>query len=147
MQLHYMILADAAETTREGKFSLVGGGIEVLDLQIFPTFWPMLTAIISLTVEPSECGVQHIGRIQVMGPQDEFLNTLMFDFTPHENPPETTALPIRFRFLANLSGMRIDEPGLHHSSLLVDEREISSIPFLVLHAQHDTSRSHGIEQE
>lgn len=135
MHLSYAILAEAADISRSGKLALIGGNSEVLNAAAFPVTLPMLTLVASLTVDAVECEVEHSATLQVLTADgSDLLPSTAHRFTPHANPPETAALPVRFVLLVNLAGTTLPAAGTYLIRLNVDGKEVGSIPILALHA-------------
>src|SRR5947209_13887566 len=73
MELIYVILADAAQTHPDGKFSLLGGGIENINVLTFPAVHPGLALVVKLGAQAAEARESHDFRVDIAGPNDFYV--------------------------------------------------------------------------
>jgi hypothetical protein len=128
MELIYVIPADAAETSANGKFSLLGGGIETIFAPIFPVIHPRLALVVKLRALSPEVEQDHTFRVDIIGPND-------FHVTPEARVefrtgalPSEPDRPITFTLVMNMSSLVFPEPGMYLGHLYVDSQEVGTFP-------------------
>lgn len=144
MKLSYVILADAAESTSNGKFSLLGGGIETIFAPAFPTVQPGLAMVAKLLASASEIEQEHVFHIEITGPNDYHapLGDLKFTVVPLRGESESAMINL----IINMQVLLFPEPGAYTLHFSVDDQEVGSAP---LTAQQIPSAeiSSSIDQE
>lgn len=131
MELIYVILADAAEASPNGKFSLLGGGIETIYASTFPAIHPRLDLVVRLRVLASETEQEHKFSVNINGPNDFHVTTgniAEFRLAPLSNTPNH---PITINLVVNVSTPVFPEPGTYIFQLYVDGQEIGAVPLNV----------------
>lgn len=140
MELIYVIVADAAQTNPNGKFSILGGGVENIHALTFPAIHPGLALVVRLSVQASEANQSHDFRVDIAGPNDfyvtaggiaEFRSVALGD-----EPDRPTALNL----VMTMPILVFPEPGTYHFRLYVDSKEVGNYPLDVLKLNpHDAS--------
>jgi hypothetical protein len=126
MELSYIILADAAETTSNGKFSLLGGGVETIFAPAFPTLQPGLAMVAKLLVSTSEAEQEHEFHIEITGPNGYHapLGDVRFKSIPVRGASESTAINL----IINMQVLLFPEPGSYTLHFSVDNQGIGTAP-------------------
>jgi Family of unknown function (DUF6941) len=126
MRLSYVILADAAESTSNGKFSLLGGGIETIFAPAFPTVQPGLAIVAKLLASAPEAEQELELHIEITGPNEYHapLGDVRFKSVPVRGTSENTAINL----IINMQVLRIPEPGSYTLHFSVDDQEIGMAP-------------------
>ncbi len=126
MELIYVIPADAAELNPNGKFSLLGGGIENIYAPTFPAIHPGLALVVRLHVLSAEVEQDHKFRVDIIGPNDfQVTPGAIVEFKPRALPGESDR-PITFTLIMNLSLLVFPEPGTYLGHLHVDSQEVGT---------------------
>jgi hypothetical protein len=132
MELIYVIVADAAQASLNGKFSVLGGGVENIYAPAFPAVYPGLALVIRLSVQASEANQSHDFRVDIAGPNDfhvaagsiaEFRSVAL-----HEEPDRPSTLNV----VMNMPLLVFPEPGKYLLRLYVDTNEVGDYPLYVL---------------
>lgn len=133
MQLQYAILADAAQILPDGKFVIMGGGIEYINAPSFPTMNPSLALVVRITVDPQEVGREHQFRLELLKPDGESIPPLEGSsvFTPQAPITSGVVIPLSHMFVINLPGVVFPEPGKYMFRMFVDDHEVGEV-FLYL---------------
>lgn len=136
MQLMYAILADAAEISPSGKFSMLGGGVETLSAAGFPVGVPYLALLIRLALSDDEVGKAHRFRCRLITPDGEDLFTQPQD-APFVAQPHHLKLdlPVQYVFIIGLSGLVFPKPGKYLFHMLGDDVLLGTRPIYLLHTQ------------
>ena len=126
MELSYVILADAAESTSNGKFSLLGGGVETIFALAFPTVQPGLAMVAKLLVSTSEAEQEHEFHVEITGPNEYHapLGDLRFKVLPGGEATDMTAINL----IVNMQVLLFPEPGSYTLHFSVDNQGIGTAP-------------------
>ncbi len=131
MELIYVILADAAQTHPDGKFSLLGGGIENINAPAFPAVHPGLSLVVRLRAQASEAKEPHDFRIDIAGPNDFYVTAgaiVGFRSAALQDDPDH---PVAFNLIINMPILVFPEPGTYFFHLYVGTQEVGNVPLNV----------------
>lgn len=132
MELIYVIVADAAQANPNGKFSVLGGGVENINALTFPAVHPGLALVVRLSVQASEANQSHDFRVDIAGPKDFYVTaggiTGFRSVALHEEPDRPTTLNL----VMNMPLLVFPEPGMYLFHLYVDTKEVGNFPLYVL---------------
>jgi hypothetical protein len=131
MELIYVIPADAAQGSPNGKFSLLGGGIETINAHSFPAVQPGFALVVRLRILASEAEQDHKFSIDIIGPKD-FRVTLgdIIEFKPASSYGASDR-PFAVNLILNMPLLVFPEPGTYHFHLHVDNQEVGTFPLNV----------------
>lgn len=142
MELHYAMLADAAQVS-EGKTYILGGGVSILWRSEFPA--PLaFTIVCQFTYERTEAETDHEIRFVIM---DADGNRLLPDIQGgfHLGPPGPhipSNVPLVVPLVIGLPPMPVlQRPGAYQVQILLDNRHMDTLPFAV--ARPPEESSHG----
>ena len=130
MELIYVILADAAQTHPDGKFSLLGGGIENISALTFPVFQG-LALVVKLGARVAEAKEPHDFRVDIAGPNDFYVTAVAltgFRATVSQDEPDH---PVTFNLIINMPILVFPEPGTYFFHLYVGTQEVGNVPLNV----------------
>lgn len=131
MELIYVIPADAAEASPNGKFSLLGGGIENIYVSTFPAVHPGLALVVRLRVLASEAEQSHNFRVDINGPNDFHVTAgEIAEFRLKVSQGEHDRSNI-LSLIVNMSPLVFPEPGTYLFQLYVDSQEVGQFPLFV----------------
>lgn len=86
MRIQFALLADAAQATPDGKFSIIGGGLDTIYAAKFPALHQSISMVIKLDVTKAEIGIEHTLRIELKSPLNATaMPPLVGKFTPQSN--------------------------------------------------------------
>lgn len=141
MELTYVILADAAELSPNGKFSLLGGGIENIFAPTFPAIHPGLALVVRLRARSSEVEQDHKFHVDIIGPNDFNVTPgTIIEFKPRTMPGEPDR-PVAFTLVMNIVPIVLPEPGTYLGHLYVDSQEVGTFPLDVQKSTIDEASS------
>lgn len=128
MELIYVIPADAAQASPDGKFSLLGGGIENINAPAFPAVQSGLALVVRLRALPSEAEQVHKFGIEIIGPKDFHLTS--GDIAEFRPTPlhEVSDRPLTINLVLNIPLLVFPEPGTYLFHLYVDSQEVGTFP-------------------
>ena len=128
MKLDFAFLADAAQTTPDGKFSVIGGGLNVISVSQFPALHSSLSMLIKLQLTQAETGREHDLRVELLNPLNATaMPPLGAKFTPTVLSSQSD-LPVTAQFAITLTGLIFEMPGKYTFRLSVDNLPIGEIP-------------------
>lgn len=131
MELIYVIPADAAQAHPDGKFSLLGGGIETINALTFPAVHPGLALVVKLRARAAEAKEPHDFRVDIAGPNDFYVTAVAligFRSTVSQNEPDH---PVTFNLIINMPILVFPEPGTYFFHLYVGTQEVGNVPLNV----------------
>lgn len=141
MELIYVIPADAAELNPNGKFSLLGGGIDKIFASTFPAIHPGLALVVRLHVLSAEAEQDHKFRVDIIGLNDLLVTPgAIVEFRPRALPGELDR-PITFTLIMNLFLLVFPEPGTYLGRLYVDSQEVGTFSLDVQKLDSDKASS------
>ncbi|HEY4036764.1 MAG TPA: hypothetical protein VGL94_22635 [Ktedonobacteraceae bacterium] len=128
MELIYVIPADAAQAAPNGKFSLLGGGIENINALTFPTVQPGLALVVRLRVLPSEAEQDYKFSVHIIGPKDfRVISGDIAEFRPISSHG-VSERPFAVNLILNMPLLVFPEPGTYRFCLYVDGQEVGTFP-------------------
>ena len=134
MELIYVILADAAQASSDGKFSLLGGGIENINVLAFPAIHPGLALVIKLGARAAEAKEPHDFRVDIAGPNGFYVTAVAltgFRSTVSHDEPDHR---VTFNLIINITILVFPEPGTYFFHLYVGTQEVGNVPLNVSEA-------------
>jgi hypothetical protein len=141
MELIYVIPADAAEAGPNGKFSLLGGGIESIFAHAFPAIHPGLALVVRLRVQPSEAKQDHEFRVDIVGPNAINVTPgAMVLFKPEALLGDSERA-VSFNLIMNISPLMFPEPGEYLGYLYIDGQKLGTFPLNVQQPKNDEMSS------
>jgi len=141
MELIYAIPADAAQTSPDGKFSLLGGGIENIYAPAFPAVHPGLALVVRLRVLASEANQKHKFSIEITGPKDFHVSS--GDVAEFKPAPFHSASDGSFtvNLAITMALLVFPEPGTYDFHLSVDSQEVGVLPLSTRKVNNDEASS------
>lgn len=131
MELVYSFLANSGEVMPDGRFNVLGGGIEGVSASAVPIILPSLAIVVVFNFAPDEIGQEYpvgLSLIQPNGVPSEISGSLLL----HPKMPEiASSSTVRLRAMFNVYGLKLSEPGVYQFVFLGQGRQVGSIDFLV----------------
>jgi len=131
MQLVYGFLANAAEVHPDGRFFVLGGGIDGIGIPALPAVMPNLAIVVTISFDPGECGEVHRFRLTLTGPDGADVGPQAeADLTPRQSEPaymNGTALSVA----VNMIGLPLAQQGRYSFNLFVGDRQMGHVTFSV----------------
>lgn len=126
MELIYVIPADAAQAHPDGKFSLLGGGIETINALTFPAVHPGLALVVKLRAPAAEATEPHDFRVDIAGPNDFYVTAIAltgFRSTASQDEPDH---PVTFNLIIYMPILVFPDPGTYLFHLYVGTEEVGN---------------------
>ncbi len=131
MEIAFLMLAEAVETSSSRMLFVYNGGINHLGSPDYPTVLPMLAIVGGIRVLPLEAPVPHELVVRGLAPSGEtFMQDLRLPFGPMPLIDGRPDLPVHHNLAINLRGVPIPEAGTYTFVTIVDDREIGRIEFV-----------------
>lgn len=131
MEIAFLMLAEAVETSRSRMLFVFNGGINHLRSPGYPTILPMLAVVGSIRVLPVEAAIPHELVLRGLAPGGEtFMQELRMPFGPMSLIDGRPDLPVYHNLAINLRSVPIREAGTYTIVTIVDDREIGRIEFV-----------------
>lgn len=134
MNVSLAFLADAATVHPDGKLSALGLGVDTINTTTFPTQVPSLAVVVKVEFSPTECDRQHVIEVVPLDADGKlFSNPLRQPVTPPRNAVDPT-LPSGAQAILNYLMLQFTKAGAYAFSIIVDGREVKSLPLRVVMA-------------
>jgi hypothetical protein len=142
MQLEYIFLAKFADITDDGLFTVVGGGINKIYADAFPSSWGSLylVARVHLTVEDAQS--QHRIALERESPKGQIepilgeSSTKELPGTPEVGPDDKVGLT----FALWLMNLTFAGPGVYKYRFKIDGRELGVAELLIVGPHKENKR-------
>jgi hypothetical protein len=129
MELNYAFLANSAEVTSDGRFFVLGGGIDGFATNGLPTILPAMSIIVSIRFYAEECDKNYEFSSKIIAPSGTELGgkaaTVLSPKIPVETPGIGPNMKVAFAFL----GLLLPEMGRYTCLFAVDDRQIGEAFF------------------
>lgn len=147
MKLAYAFLADAAQVNPDGKFSVSGGGVEILTAPGFPVLTPSLSLLIRLIVEQDELDRPHQLRLELLDPDNHNLLPPGAEstFTPQPSPRLFMGIPLSYMFVVNIPGFAFPAAGRYVFRVFVDNAPVGEVPLYLEMSPTDEQPTRGAQ--
>jgi len=130
MQLAYIFLAEAAETT-PGRFFAFGGGLHHLGSPAFPSIVPAMAILADIQLQPDEAQVGHRLHVQGEDPRNApFFPEIDDPFGPLSLIEGRPDLPVHHLVSINFRGLTLGTPGTYSFIIVVDGHELGRASFV-----------------
>lgn len=124
MKLVSLILCEAANILGDGRFNLLGGGVDQVRANQYPAIGH-LTVVIRVEVLPTEVGLHRLVL--------RFVNADGKEITPPVNAELNVDLGVRFANLVlGLQNFAYSAPGAYSVRVLLDGKEAGSAPIVAI---------------
>ncbi len=131
MELAYGFLANAADVVQDGRFFVLGGGIDGIGVPAVPAVMPGLAVLVNISFEQGECGEVHRFRMTLTNPEgNEAGPECRLDLSPRQSEwayRNGTTLSVA----VSMVGLPLGHQGEYFFNLFVGDRLIGRIPFWV----------------
>lgn len=127
MRLGFAFIANAGESTPNGRFSVLGGGTDGFLIGKTPTTIPALALVFELRFRPEDCGRDYRMRIGILAPSGSEEDTgANHSITPAPDPyfptRDTTAYVV-----AQIVNWEVRETGVHRFRYYVNDSLVGEI--------------------
>jgi hypothetical protein len=144
IELVHGFLAISADTYPDGRFSVLGGGFEAIEVPAYPTFIPALSVIARVRIPYEEADRPHEVQAAVYGPDGELIlrsgpTTLarVGGIGPRIGPIEHGVIS---NLVIHLYGMTLNAGGLYRIDFLERNEVFGSLGIPVV----DATQVHGV---
>jgi hypothetical protein len=131
MELAYGFLANAADVVQDGRFFVLGGGIDGIGVPAVPAVMPGLAILVNISFEQEECGEAHRFRVLLTNPEGNPAGPeFQLELRPRQSEPAykdgaTVSVAV------SMIGLPFGHQGEYSFNLFVGDRLIGRIPFWV----------------
>ncbi|MGC8641346.1 MAG: DUF6941 family protein [Isosphaeraceae bacterium] len=132
MNLRFAFLANGAEVGRDGRFFVLGGGIDGLLVQSVPTIFPAIAVMARIHFSAEECENEYEIKLSLTSPDESDLGiTPTIRSRPKISTREFAELGSNVDASFSLFGIPFTQVGIYRFHILVNDIEIGDYPFLV----------------
>ncbi len=134
MRLSYAFLANAAEfTPADGRVWVLGGDFDTLAATAFPATHPVMTLVVKISAEPTECHREHRLRIELIDSDGTQIQQIQAQFTP-EVRPQYPHRSVGIGVAMNFQGITFPRPSNYSFHILVDDLELGTVALYLVQA-------------
>lgn len=127
MDVHFAVIADAANVSREGKLNVLGM-FNAIHSAAFPAMHPQMQLVVQFDAKKFDEGRKKPIDVEVL----EADGRKIFAFhTEMVVPKGEPGYPIRVNFIHTLTGVKFDKPGDYEINILVDREVKGTVPLRV----------------
>jgi hypothetical protein len=129
MKVEYVIVADYAMATDEGRFNAIGAGLRFVAVPQFPHTFPNLSVLVSLMFDEDEVNQHFKLEMTLVGPQGAVvLGPVDWDILP-ASAAETEGLAV---VVATVSGQHVQfaQPGEYTVVVEVNDELQATLPII-----------------
>jgi len=129
MRLAYSFLANAAEFTgTDGRLWVLGGDFDTITATETPAMHPVMTLVVKLLVQPTECQREHRLRIELIDSDGVQVHPeIGGPFTPIASP-EYPHRPVGVGMALTYLQLRFPRYGDYSFHILIDDLELGVLP-------------------
>jgi hypothetical protein len=132
MDLRFVILANSAEVGPDGRFFVLGGGIDGIGLASIPSVFPALAVLCRIHFSRQECRRQYQVRLKMTYPDGTDSPVAAgFGVTPDFIGPEFEDFGSNVDVAFSFFGLPIPQTGVYRFLVFADEKKIGDHPFFV----------------
>lgn len=131
MEILFAFLADAAETSSQGKVHAFGAGIDRILGQTLPAVVTPIYFAAQVLIQPDEVEREHVVRLDIEAPDGSVLTQVSEGtWTPQPDPlmPEE---PLKGVMVIGMLGLEFPQIGNYTVRLLVDGDRLVGLPLRV----------------
>lgn len=130
MRVRYFFAADSALLSPDGKFGVLGGGVQVISGATFPLVQPQMSVIVNVEFEPAELPAAKVFTFTLAGEPNELLVHYSQQILPSTRLP---GIPPSCTIVLNLAGVTFPHPGAYALSVAINGTELDSIRIILQH--------------
>ena len=132
MELNFAFLASSAEVASDGRFFVLGGGIDGFNVTSVPGYVPTLAVIVSLHFPPDECGPDYPLLITISQPDGTVMaGSHITTLLRPRIPPEAPDVGANLKVSINMFGLYFPQFGRHRMNFVVGDRPVGDVEFNV----------------
>jgi hypothetical protein len=135
MDIEFAFLADAAQVPPDGKLYVLGGNVDRIHAQQFPTTHPSMTLVMKVQMHASECNRPHQLQIDLWDSQGNPLldPSISAEIGLAPDPDDPTG-PSSLLIPVNMMGLQFPRPGLYEFHIVMNGRHLKTVPLRMLQA-------------
>lgn len=127
MDVKFILLADAANVSVEGKLNITGI-FNAIGTKAFPAVWPQMQVVIILQADATEQGQTKTVDVQLAGPDGQKVLALGGKVAV---PKGEAGYPVETNHILGLSGVKFEKPGDYVFTVLINGDPKGRAPLMV----------------
>lgn len=144
MRLGFAFFASAAEAGPDGRFSVLGGDLDAIELPDLPARVPRMSLVAKLLFDADECGRDHCLKISLVDPSGRSLTPGIEDEIGLERPAILVpGQQFSASIVRDLIAVQFSHEGLHILHVNCDSQELGTVPLVITNAQSMASAQGG----
>jgi hypothetical protein len=127
MEVEYAFLADAAQSSSDGKLYVLGGGFDEIRAAKFPAVHPQMALVLKLSLHPSECEREHKTRIELWDADGNRVGPQLDAAFVAARRTDRPASDVYVQLVLNMLQTQFPKPGMYGFQISVDERHLKTV--------------------
>jgi hypothetical protein len=127
MELNFAFVASSAEVGPDGRFFVLGGGIEGFTIPRVPSVVAALAVVANLHFTPDECGAGYPLRVTLTRPSGADGGLEIQSNVIANNPLEIPDFGARVKVAISIYNLVLPEVGRYHFNFFVADRLIGNL--------------------
>lgn len=137
MKLRFAFLANAADTTKDGRFFVMGGGFDVLIAPKTPIGMYALAVVAQVAFSRDESGREYGVRMSISDPNGSDMGVDTIATVSPESPPVTEDIPLTVNICYNVYNVEFKMTGAYTLGFSVDDKPIGEHRFWIVSRRTD----------
>ncbi len=126
MQLEFAFLADSAQVSSDGKLFVLGGGIDRIFSQQFPTTHPYMSLVLKIQLHSAECDREHGLEVELWDPDGNPIGGKVAGNFSTPRPPG--GQPSFVQLVMNVLNTEFRVAGDYAFQVVVDGQLLKTLP-------------------
>lgn len=131
MRLDWAVLANAAEAPPNGLVYILGAGFDTLVRDQFPT---PFGGVIVLRLQTTRLETERPHKVEVHGTDEDgqplLAQPIVLNLPARQVPPDYPhGWDLAANIVINLSTVAVSKPGFYNFEILIDDRQVRTLPF------------------
>jgi len=142
VEVEYAFLADAAQTSSDGKLYVLGGGIDRIYAKKFPIVHSSMSLVLKLKLHPTECEREHTLELELWDPDGNLVGAKVS--ARFEAKRQERGRPGFVQLVLNVVQATFARPGDFAFQIVIDGQHYKSVS---LYLEEVGSPDSSVEEE
>lgn len=142
MEVEYALIADAAQTSPDGKLYVMGGGIDRIFADQYPALHPTMALVVKIRLHPVECDKPHKLAIELWNEDgQQFGPKIEGEFEAKRQPKARSG---SVQMVLNIMGLEFPKEGDYEFHISVNGQYLKSLPLYVERSTGDATTASDV---
>lgn len=135
MKLSFAFLANCAELAPDGRFHVIGGGINGFSVAALPGVLPPMAVIANVHFPPDECGPEYLLRMRLVLPDGDVSDLESTQTLRTGVAHQAPYVGAHLKVVINVLNLNLPQYGQYMWNFFVGDRPIGELGFSVVRDQ------------